>query len=589
MLKHTSYNYNRYSQVTEEIFFDANNQYQHKIKYQYDEKGRLHKTVNPVGETITYGYDQNNNKTYEKLEGVEAHTTFEYDKANRLTQVNEYHYNDSNFHTSFEYDLMGNKVAACDRYGQTTHYDYDSFNRVKKITFPDGSTIHKEYDIFDNVISETNQNGAITAYEYTIRNAPCRIKHPDGTEERFEYNSNGTLAHKWDRGGIKTSYDYDLLGRVIKTAIYDANSTLLSCSTSTYNAFHLLSTTDPMGHTTFFRYDNAGRKIEEWQETSDNYSKTAYEYDTLGRLCCTKRYYGKKISDFIATHIQYDKLNRVMVEKQKDASGTCTSWTYYEYDALGNCTLKRTGHLEGDDAEVQCHYNSKGELIKQTDECGNATTVQRNHSFINRSGAKTVQKITTDALNNSCEEYYDILGRLKSIVRKNGQGKLCASTKFFYNGTGQKTKQVERVVINGKIDHDYIITWEYDLLDRITKLTEQPNTPDEKVTCYTYDASGRIATLTKPDGVILTHVYDGLGRLTHLSSSDGTVSYAYSYDLNNNPIEVIDEVSKHTSLYSYDRWNRTLSDGLQSYTYDCFGSATYHCNPRQVIGNVYLR
>ncbi len=151
-----------------------------------------------------------------------------------------------------------------------------------------------------------------------------------------------------------------------------------------------------MGYSTHYRYDGAGRKIEEWQESpTDGYSKTTYEYDALGRLCCTKRYYGKEITNYIATHLEYDNLNRITLEKQVDMTGQCTSWTWYEYDALGNCTLKRTGHLEGDDAEVNYRYNSKSELVEQIDECASTTHIQYNHTFINSNGVQILQKITT--------------------------------------------------------------------------------------------------------------------------------------------------------------------------------------------------
>ncbi len=573
VLKHTRFNYNKQSQVTEEAVFDANNKYHYSIKYQYDDKSRLHKKTNPMGETFTYSYDANNNRTYEKQEGVEAHTNYEYDKANRLISAVEYHYGDSEVHNSFAYDFAGNKVAATDRYGNKTTYDYDSFNRVKKITFADGTAIHKEYDIFDNLTKEINQNGHATSYEYTIRNSPSHITYPDGSEERFHYNHNGTLAYKIDQNGIKTSYTYDLLGRVTKTAIFDSSGNELSTSTNRYNTFHLLATCDPMGFTTHYRYDAAGRKVEEWQEAGDAFSKTTYEYDALGRLSCTKRYYDQ--SGFIATRFTYDLLNRVTLEKQQDVTGATISWNYYKYDALGNRTLVRSGHLS-EDAEIKSLFNTKGELIQHIDECGSATKIAYDHTFINKNGKKSLKKTTTDALGNITKEYFDVMGRLVSTVRKNSSGKLLAATDFCYNATGKKTKQIEHVLIDGQIHHDYIIAWEYDSLDRIIKLIEQPDTHEEKSTSYAYDPSGRLVALTKPDGTTLNHSYDGLGRLTNLTSSDGTVAYSYFYDLHNNPVEVKDEVSGHSSLYTYDLWNRTLSDGLkgkhsQSYTYDCLG------------------
>ncbi len=572
LLKHAKYTYNQAGKVTEEVIFDANDNVRYSTRYEYTDRGLLHRQTDPLGHVTEYTYDASSNKISEKLVAVGCQTTYEYDKANRCIEAVEYHPDNIQVRTAFEYDLLGNKIASMDRYGQTTRYEYDSRNRLTKILNPDGTTIQKEYDIFDNIIKETNQNGSVTTYAYTIRNQPSRITYADGTEERFEYNLNGTLAHKWDQCGTKTSYEYDILGRITKTTLYDAQSIELACTVHSYNSFHLLSTTDPMGLTTFYRYDLAGRKIEEYKEDGTNFSKTTFEYDLLGRLASTKSYYGDDKSSYIESRQEFDNLNRVMLESTLDMNGNCLSWTYYEYNPQGMCTLKRTGHLEGDDAELRTTYNSRCEQTSLIDEVGSKITSICNHDFINDQGQKTLQKITVDGLNNATEEYYDISGRLITTLKRNASGKLLAKTDLSYSNTGKKTKQVEHIVINGQIDHDYTITWNYDALDRITTLVEQ----EEKVTTYTYDAAGRIKTITKPDGIIIYHTYDALGRLLQLTSSDSTISYDYSYDLHNNPIEVRDNVANIVTKRTYDGWNRLLSDGIESistisYSYDALG------------------
>lgn len=571
LLKRTWYNYNKASQVTEEAIFDADDAYRYSTFYEYDSHGRLRKKWDRQGQETHYNYDSNNNKTYEKLVGAGFYTKFDYDKANRLIAITEHHDDGTKVELSYTYDYMGNRTASTDRYGHTTLYTYDDCNRVSAITLPGGEyMIKKEYDIFDNVTKEILPNGAATSYEYTIRKKPSRITYDDGTYERFEYNFNGTLAAKWDRSGTKTAYSYDVLGRVVKTALFDPAGNELSRVTHAYNSFHLLSTTDAMGHTTYYRYDGAGRKVEEWQEDQSNYSKITFHYDMLGRLICTRAYYGKEIKNCIATYYEYDSLDRVFSDKRVDMIGTCISWNFYEYDRLGNRTLKRSGHAD-EDAEIKTTFNSQSELVDEIDECGRCTTHTHNHSFVNELGQKVLQKTMRDALHNTTEEYYDILGRCISILRKNVNQELIHSTALSYNSTGKKTKQLESVYIDGQKDHDYTILWEYDTLDRVTKLIELP---EEKTTLYQYDASGRLSILTKPDGVVLDHTYDALGRLLSLRSSDRTIAYTYVYDLHNNPIEITDEVTGHVTKRSYDLWNRVTKDGSMHYEYDALGRLT---------------
>src|SRR5208337_5284928 len=202
---------------------------------------------------VTFEYDDNSNKIYEELHGSGFYTKFTYDHANRLISQKERHKDGTTIEQTYEYDLMGNKTASTDSYGNRTQYDYDDCNRVTRITFPkvetiSGSTekytIEREYDIFDNVISETNQNGRTTTFQYTARNKPCLVTYADGSQERFEYNLDGTLAHAWDRSGTKTSYKYDVLGRVLTTKAHDAQGQKLSETSNSYKAFYIETSTD---------------------------------------------------------------------------------------------------------------------------------------------------------------------------------------------------------------------------------------------------------------------------------------------------------------------------------------------------------
>lgn len=566
-IKRTIYNYNEAGKVIEEAIFDANNEYRYSNYFDYDEKNRLRKKTNALKEITRYEYDANNNKIFEELQGSRFYTKFTYDRANRLIASVECHDDGTYIGTKYSYDLMGNKLSSTDRYGRITHFQYDSLNRLKAITYPDKTTLTKKYDIFDNVIEEIDQNGHTTRFEYTAQKQPTRIAYPDGAVERFEYNLNGTLKAKWDASNTKTSYTYDILGRPTEISIYDEAGNKLSSTAHTYDSFHLLSTTDPMGVTTYFSYDGAGRKIQECKQDS----KTTFEYDSLGRLSCTKSFCP---NEYIADYSEYDYLDRIILQKRLDVTGKVISWSYYEYDICGNQTLKRSGN----EIEVNSIYNSQSELIERIDECGHSTKYFFDHSL------KLQRKLTTDALENITEEHFDVLGRVTVVLKRNKFQKLLAQTNFYYSPLGKKTKQLEHVFVDGKIDHEYVIEWEYDARDRIKKVIEQ----SDKITNYEYDLSGRIKQITKPDGTSVFHTYDALGRLSTLSSSDKTISYHYTYDLNNNPIEIYDEVSGYSTTRSYDAWNRVTKDGPLTFTYDALGRITSLVAPNLAIKYTYL-
>ena len=73
---------------------------------------------------------------------------------------------------------------------------------------------------------------------------------------------------------------------------------------------------------------------------------------------------------------------------------------------------------------------------------------------------------------------------------------------------------------------------------------------------------GRLSTKQLPSQVELYYTYDSLGRLKTLVSSDQTVSYTYSYDLHDNPVEIQDHVSGNLLKRTYDFYNRLVKEEL---------------------------
>jgi len=86
-----------------------------------------------------------------------------------------------NHQTTFGYDLMSNLTAQTTALNETTNYEYDDFNRVKKIFLPPFTF------------------GAIRL------------------EERIEYDTVGNVKKRIDTANRETVYDYDTANRLIKT------------------------------------------------------------------------------------------------------------------------------------------------------------------------------------------------------------------------------------------------------------------------------------------------------------------------------------------------------------------------------------
>lgn len=604
LLKQSKYTYHTAGHTKSEEVRDANGALKGALSFLHDSRGLLTYKKDAVQRTYTYSYDEAFNKTREELIGSGTFTTYHYDQMNRCTQAVEHHGNQL-LTTSYEYDPMGNKISSTDHFGQTTNYEYDELHRLVRTFYPeskdqDGKSYRplaqKEYDVFDNVISETDENNHKTAYDYNVRSQIIQITYPDGSREKFEYNSNGTLAHSLDKNGIKTSYSYDALGRVLQTTLFDRNNKILSTTSNSYNAFHLLSTTDAMGHTTFFSYDGVGRLIEKTKKDTNNlsktlcekgvnnFSKTNFEYDSLGRVATEKKWTGSGHKEYILTKYLYDALDRVISEQKEDGSGTVLAKTTASYDIFGHETKTVTSIDKKKSSQRAVIYNSHRLPVTLIDELGNKTELTYDYNFLNQSNQKVLKKTITDPLGQVTHETTDTLGRLTYIELRNNKGDFLAGKTIFYDAAGNRVKQVERVLINGITDHEYTIIWQYDAMDRVQKLIEQPGAPEEKITSYSYYPTGMLKSVIKPDGVILTHTYDALNRLITKKSSDGSVSYSYKYDRNGNPIAIRDHIFETVHKRAYDAWSRLIGESHSSKTrvsleYDALGRITAFTPP----------
>jgi RHS repeat-associated protein len=602
MLERRNFTYDTAGLVKTEEVIDATGKLAYTLHYSHNCHGLLVRQFDAIGREFCYDYDDNFNKTREELVGSGFDTTFEYDVVNRLVRKTQNHDDGTIFTTTYQYDLMGNKIASTDHFGNTTNFEYDDLDRLIVVTHPavlgpDGKEVRpqekKEYDIYDNVIQETNPNGSVTKRTYNSRKQPLTITYPDGSEERFEYNLNGTLAHKWDRQGTKTSYTYDFLKRILTASTYDSSGQKLTTITNTYNALHLLSTCDAMGYTTTFSYDSAGRKIQELKQEGGNFEKITIEYDSLNRPYRTKSWYGTGSVDFIMVTSTFDNLGRVIAEERQDGAGTLLSKTGFTYDIFGNKTKIENFQALDTIGTVQTLYNSKNLPITLIDELGNTTSISYNFAFKNSLSQNVLQKVTCDPLGNQTVETYDALSRIAGIERYNAFHKLMAKNSLCYDLVGNKIKVIESDIIRGKSDHDYIVTSSYDSCNRLVEQIEQPGTSDEKKTSYAYTKAGFLETLYKPDGVQLKHTYDALGRLLDLSSTDNTVHYSYTYDKNNNPLEVYDHVANLLHSRTYDPWNRVQSDTFLNgrkitFQYDPLGRANLVTIPDgSSIGYIY--
>ena len=549
--------------------YDSNGAYAYSLFWEYDGMSHVTFEKDALGNVIRRNYDENGNLVYEAGPSPGSHKEYVYDYSNRLVAVHELLDSGPHYVTSYRYDTLGNRTASIDTYGNETQYAYDEFGRLIQTIYPvvpdeNGSSIRTkssvQYDPLNNPTVQTNPNGSSVAALYTIRGQPYQVTSPDGRVEKNVYALDGRLLKSIASNGSETHYVYDYLDRVIKKTCYSAAGELLTSTATVYNAFHLLSEIDALGHETRYGYDSAGRVAKVVKGDSE----TGYAYDSLGRVQCLYEYFGYGDRDFSVTAYSYDALNRVIDEKLQNSLGNLIQQKEYVYDAAGNCT-KFFLHNQAGTGITTTSYNFRNEPCFIVDAEGNATYIEIIYS--------APYKKTTDPLGNTTTETYDAMRRLVSLIRTNPFGQIIQKREFRYDAAGSRTQAIDIVISSNVPDRSIITSWKYDNCQRLICQIEALQAPEQKITHYLYNHEGQKEATIKPDGIRINHAYDLLGRITAFDSSDKSFSYTYQYDANSNLIKVCDLLNNTATIKTYDGSDRLaqeiLGNGLTvAYTYD---------------------
>jgi len=313
---------------------------------QYDAAGNLISMRNPLGAETRYEYDAlnrrvavidsagNAERTYydalgqivgaQDANGVVTH--FEYDALGRQTAV-VLNYSptvpanaETNVRYGYEYNAVGNRIAATDSKGGVTRYAYDELNRVTAKTDPVGNTWRYEYDAAGNKIGLTDGNGQVTQYAYDATRQLTSITYADQTVS-FTYSPTGQRLTMTDGLGV-TSWTYDDLNRVVETK--DPYDQIVQYGYD--SAGNRTSLTYPNGMRVSYVYNDANLLTE---VLSDQTSVVRYQYDAANRVSEVNRANG------VLSTYEYDSAGRVVHLVHSNAQGLLADYQY-TYDPAGN-------------------------------------------------------------------------------------------------------------------------------------------------------------------------------------------------------------------------------------------------------------
>ncbi len=265
-------------------------------------------------------------------DGVLAKTArMEYDRFDRVTAVR---YPDGSYETKAYDEKTGRLIRTTSPKGSVV-FTYDHNDRIirEDVSFQDGSsfTKHTSYDLFGRHTTTVDERGRTAEVQ------------KDSIERKvFEVMPAAIIDGKIIKPRI--TYAYEGL-KVIKTLPHGAKESILLSSWN--KPFETISA---IGAKTTFRYDSVGREVYR----SDNQGFiTLTDYDDQGRDVCVrevvdgvgerhileKRYEGSRLVEEITPGIikryTYDRHDRKSREETIDRVTGLSSAVSYTYDALG--------------------------------------------------------------------------------------------------------------------------------------------------------------------------------------------------------------------------------------------------------------
>jgi RHS repeat-associated protein len=534
--------------------------------YAYDTAGNLTSETNPLGHVTSYTHDAAG-RVLTQTEPTGLVTTYTYDARGRVLTVSR-----SGETTTFTYQPTGNLATATFASGLAITYTYDAAQRMTGWSTNRGAQGVYTLDAAGNRTVEQvkDTNGNVIWQLARSINSLNRVQSETlgvNQSTTYAYNANGDATGETNGLNQATSLTLDGLKRV--TAITNAANATASLA---YDARDSVTTaTDFKGAATTYTRNAFG---EAQQEASGDAGTRTTSYDALGLP--------SQITDALgqATSIQRDALGRPTQMSFQDGKTTILRYdlTGSDYNAPGapNASKGYLSEVEDRAGITKWQRDIQGRVTQRTQTLKNGSTQTVSYTY----NAQGLLDTLTYPGGGQLQHSYDATGRL-SGMSWNGSALIANIT---WNALNQPTgwSWAFTTPVNA--------TRSYDTAGRTTAT---------EITSYSYDAAGRITSLTQnlgqpadsdPNSTSVTFAnttftvgYDATGKIT--SFGDGTTTTSFTYDANGNRQSSTTTAGATTTSRTYTV--EATSNRLTGFTQDITGpggnsstavSYTYNAN-----------
>lgn len=404
-----------------------------------------------------------------------------------------------------------------------------------------------EVAIYGHPLTEEEVRRHYAAREQA-ENRLIRVTLPSGrvwASNTYDERTDRLRTHTDRHGGTWTISDiahYPQWGEA-EVTVTDPHDGKLVFLYDAWRGYRLRGETDQLGHTAWFEYDQAG--------------------------------FLNKIIDRndIANEIYQDKRGNILGRQYCRARGECAIefWTYYlnEADKFDPRNDKVIAYRDGRSRDggdntyrTTWEYNSFGELIKETTPATSDAPSGRSTTYVYTDGTEPavgggttpagLVKTKTAPGGATWRYRYTAAGDLAEQVEPEGLtttytydaiGRRVTETRlvddtpvitgFTYDGLGRLTSRTEPAVRNPVtgVTHTAKVSYEYDADGNRTSetVTDLTGGDEPRTTTYTYDAFGRLITVTDPEGGVTRQEWNHRGWVIRTVDARGAViDQAYS-------------------------------------------------------------
>jgi RHS repeat-associated protein len=455
-----------------------------------------------------------------------------------------------------------------------------------------GNTVTLDYDVSDRLASITDEIGQVTTLDYEDMSDSLlltKVTDPFGRYCTIVYDGDGRLSSVTDEIGLTSTVTYDG-----STTFVNSLTTPYGTSTFAYGESggnRWLTLTDPLGQTEKVEYrgddtDAPGAgDLPDGMTTSDTNARfrNSFHWD--------KKAYAAAPNDLTAAHA-YHWLHTVggmtSGNLESEKSPLESSRTFYNYVGQGDplhdgsqVLVTAKGRVLGDSTTelTKYEYDMDGQMTAVIDPLGRKTTFVGGNLY----PTAIQQKTGSGSTHETVEQRAYWPGHLEPTFVTDAAGQI---TGYLYNGRGQLIATIDPRGVTTVRTYDAdgylqrIDTLEsgisiYFLFDAVVygvgildyggnamgafddrgtyiEAIDPTLCTVAKTTSFTYDAYGRVETVTDSEGYTVTTDYDDFDRPTTITYPDST-SQQIVYDR-------LDAAKIRDRL---GRWTETTYDALR--------------------------